>query len=114
MLADPEQKDWADSVRIIFPVFEGGGTHMNISGVAMTKAAPNRDAALKLMEWLSSDEAQKIYAETNYEFPVEPGVERSALVKSWGEFTPDSLALADVAAKRPEALKLIEEVDFDN
>ncbi len=114
MLADPEQKDWADSVRIVFPVFEGGGTHMNISGVAMTKAAPNHDAALKLMEWLSSDEAQKIYAETNYEFPVEPGVERSALVKSWGEFTPDSLSLADVAAQRPAALKLIEEVDFDN
>jgi len=114
MLADPEQKDWADSVRIVFPVFEGGGTHMNISGVAMTKSAPNHDAALKLMEWLSSDEAQKIYAETNYEFPVEPGVERSALVKSWGEFTPDSLPLAEVAAKRPEALKLIEEVDFDN
>lgn len=114
MLADPEQKDWADSVRIDFPVFEGGGTHMNISGVAMTKAAPNRDAALKLMEWLSSDEAQKIYAETNYEFPVEPGVERSDLVKSWGEFTPDSLSLVDVAAQRPAALKLIEEVDFDN
>ena len=114
MLADPEQKDWANAVRIVFPVFEGGGTHMNISGVAMTKAAPNHDAALKLMEWLSSEQAQKIYAETNYEFPVEPGVERSALVKSWGEFTPDSLALADVAAQRPAALKLIEEVDFDN
>jgi iron(III) transport system substrate-binding protein len=114
MLADPEQQEWANSVRIMFPVFEGGGTHLNISGVAMTKAAPNREAALKLMEWLSSDHAQKIYSETNYEFPVKPGVERSELVKSWGEFTPDTLSLAEVAAKRPEALKLIEEVDFDN
>jgi len=113
MLADPEQKDWANSVRIVFPVFEGGGTHMNISGVAMTKAAPNREAALKLMEWLSSDEAQRIYAETNNEFPVEPGVERSELVKSWGEFTPDSLSLSDLAKLRPDALKLIEEVNFD-
>ena len=113
MLADPEQAEWANSVRIVFPTFEGAGTHMNISGVAMTKSAPNHDAALKLMEWLSSDEAQKIYAETNHEFPVKPGVERSALVKSWGEFTPDSLPLSDVAAKRPDALKLIEEVDFD-
>lgn len=114
MLADPEQAEWANAVKIMFPVFEGAGTHMNISGVAMTKAAPDHDAALKLMEWLSSDEAQKIYSETNYEFPVKPGVERSDLVKSWGEFTPDSIALADVAAKRPDALKLIEEVDFDN
>jgi iron(III) transport system substrate-binding protein len=114
MLADPEQAEWANSVRIQFPVFEGAGTHLNISGVAMTKAAPNHDAALKLMEWLSSDEAQKIYAETNYEFPVKPGVPESDLVKSWGSFTPDTLSLAEVAAKRPEALKLIEDVDFDN
>lgn len=114
MLADPEQSEWANSVRILFPVFENGGTHLNISGIAMTKAAPNHDAALKLMEWLSSDAAQKIYSETNYEFPVKTGVERSALVKSWGDFKPDSLTLAEVAEKRPEALKLIEEVDFDN
>jgi iron(III) transport system substrate-binding protein len=114
MLADPEQAEWAHSVKIMFPVFEGAGTHMNISGIAMTKAAPNHDAALKLMEWLTSDEAQKIYSETNYEFPVKLGVPRSELVKSWGEFTPDSLTLAEVAAKRPDALKLIEEVDFDN
>ncbi len=86
-------------MRIVFPTFsDGGGTHMNISGVAMTKAAPNHDAALKLMEWLSSgDEAQQIYAETNHEFPVKPGVTRSALVESWGEFIPDTLPLADVA-----------------
>lgn len=114
MLADAEQKAWADSVNIVFPTFEAGGTHMNISGIAMTKAAPNHDAALKLMEWLSSDAAQKIYAETNHEFPVKPGVARSALVASWGEFAADALPLAEVAAKRPEALKLIETVDFDN
>ncbi len=114
MLADPEQKAWADSVNIVFPTFEAGGTHMNISGIAMTKSAPNQEAALKLMEWLSSDAAQKIYAETNHEFPVKPGVERSALVASWGEFTPDSLGLAEVAGKRAEALKIIETVDFDN
>lgn len=113
MLADPEQKEWADSVRIVFPTFEGGGTHMNISGVAMTKSAPNREAALKLMEWLASDEAQRIYAEANHEFPVEPGVARSELVQSWGEFTPDALGLAEVASHRGESLKLIETVDFD-
>lgn len=113
MVADPEQKEWADSVRITFPVFEGGGTHMNISGVAMTSAAPNKDAALKLMEFLASDEAQQIYAETNHEFPVKAGVARSELVQSWGEFTPDALGLTDVAKLRPAALKLIEEVNFD-
>ncbi|MGB7262960.1 MAG: Fe(3+) ABC transporter substrate-binding protein [Albidovulum sp.] len=113
MLADPDQTAWANSVRIIFPTFEGDGTHMNVSGMAMTKAAPNRDAALKLMEYLSSDGAQKIYAELNHEFPVKPGVEASELVASWGKFTPDSLNLMDVAKARPEALKLMEEVNFD-
>ena len=113
MVADPEQKEWADSVRIEFPVFEGDGTHMNISGVAMTAAAPNKDAALKLMEFLASDTAQAIYAETNHEFPVKPGVTKSELVASWGEFTPDSLNLTEVAKMRPAALKLIEEVNFD-
>jgi iron(III) transport system substrate-binding protein len=113
MVNDPEQKAWADSVRIIFPVFEGDGTHLNISGIAMTKAAPNRDAALQFMEWLSGDEAQKIYAETNHEFPVKPGVERSALVQSWGDFTADSIDLVTVAQKRPAALRIMEEIDFD-
>ena len=113
MLADPEQAEWANSVRIVFPTFVGGGTHMNISGVAMTKAAPNHDAALKLMEFLSSDAAQKIYAETNHEFPVKPGVPVSALVASWGSFTPDTLPLIDIAAQRPVALKIMEEINFD-
>jgi iron(III) transport system substrate-binding protein len=113
MLADPEQKAAAEAVNIVFPTFEAGGTHLNISGVAMTKSAPNKENALKFMEWLSSDEAQKIYAETNYEFPVKPGVERSDLVKSWGEFTPDTTPLADIAAARATALKIMETVDFD-
>ncbi|MCX8507621.1 MAG: extracellular solute-binding protein, partial [Rhodobacteraceae bacterium] len=75
MLSDPEQKEWANAIHIVYPTFEGGGTHLNVSGMAMTKAAPHKEAALKLMEFLSSDEAQKIYAETNHEFPVKPGVD---------------------------------------
>jgi len=113
MLADPEQADWANAVRIIYPTFENGGTHVNVSGVAMTRAAPHHDAALKLMEFLSSDEAQEIYAGINHEFPVKPGVARSALVASWGNFIPDSVNLMDLAAERPAALKLMEEVNFD-
>ena len=113
MVADPEQKQWADAVRIIYPIFEGGGTHLNISGVAMTKAAPDKAEALRLMEFLSSDEAQRIYAETNHEFPVKPGVPRSALVQSWGDFTADPIDLNELAPLRPDALRLMEEVNFD-
>ena len=113
MAADPEQKPWADAVRIIFPVFDGGGTHLNISGVAMTRAAPDKAEALQLKEYLASDEAQRIYAETNHEFPVKPGVARSALVDSWGKFSGDGLNLDDLARLRPEALRLMEAVNFD-
>lgn len=113
MLADPEQQAAAEAVTIVFPTFEDAGTHLNISGVAMTKAAPNHDNALKFMEWLAGDTAQKIYAETNYEFPVKAGVARSELVTGWGEFTPDTTPLADIAAARPAALKIMETVDFD-
>lgn len=114
MLKDEEQKQWADSSRIMFPAFENGGTHMNISGVAMTKSAPHKEAALKMMEWLSSDHAQKIYAEIVGEYPVQPGVEPSELVKSFGEFTMDDTPLAEIGAARPEALKIVERIGFDD
>jgi iron(III) transport system substrate-binding protein len=113
MLADPEQQAAAEAVRIVFPVFEGDGVHVNISGIAMTKSAPNREEALAFMEWLAGDTAQKLYAETNNEYPVKPGVERSDLVASWGEFTADSLSLTDIASHRAAALRIMEEVNFD-
>jgi iron(III) transport system substrate-binding protein len=113
MLADPEQKAAAEAVRIVFPTFEGDGVHVNISGIAMTKSAPNKEAALQFMEWLTGDAAQALYAETNNEYPVKPGVARSALVAGWGDFTPDSLSLTDVASHRAAALRIMEEVNFD-
>ncbi|HEU0220957.1 MAG TPA: extracellular solute-binding protein, partial [Paracoccaceae bacterium] len=100
-------------VRIVFPVFEGEGTHMNISGMAMTKAAPNREAAFQFMEYLSSEEAQRIYADTNFEYPLKPGVPVNPLVESWGSFEADSIGLVEIAKARPTALKLVETVDID-
>ncbi|PIB25952.1 iron ABC transporter substrate-binding protein [Amylibacter kogurei] len=113
MLADEEQKEWANSVRIIYPTFENAGTHMNLSGVAMTKAAPNKESAMKLIEFLSSAPAQELYAEVNGEFPLKPGAKPSELVASWGEFTPDATPLIDIANLRPASLKLVEQVNFD-
>jgi iron(III) transport system substrate-binding protein len=113
MLADPEQRPAAEAVHIVYPTFTDSGTHMNISGMAMTKSAPNRAEALQFMEFLASDTAQQIYAETNNEFPVKPGVPVSDLVASWGSFTPDTLPLADIAIQRPAALKLMEQINFD-
>jgi len=113
MLADPAQAEWADAVRIVFPTFEGGGTHINVSGIALTRAAPHRDEAVKLMEWLVSPAAQEIYAQVNTEFPVLQGAALSPLVESWGPFTPDTLDLDTIAGFRPAALRIMEEVNFD-
>ena len=113
MLNDEEQKAWAESVEVLFPTFEGAGTHVNISGVAMAKNAPNPENALKLMEFLSSPEAQEIYAKANFEYPIAPGTEADPLVQGWGTFEADDVNLMTLAAQRPAALRLTEEVDFD-
>ncbi|MGX9350529.1 Fe(3+) ABC transporter substrate-binding protein [Shimia sp. W99] len=113
MLADEEQKEWAESVNVVFPTFEGNGTHVNISGVAMTKSAPNKENALKLMEFLTSPAAQEIYAKANFEYPIAPGTKPDPLVESWGAFTADNTNLMTLAGHRATALKITEEVDFD-
>ncbi len=113
MLANPEQVPWAQSVNVVFPVFKGGGTHVNVSGMALAKFAPHKEDAIKLMEFLASPEAQEIYAEQNFEYPVAPGTKPSELVASWGSFTPDPVNLMEIAKLRPAALRIIEEVDFD-
>ena len=113
MLEDDEQTAWAESVNVLFPAFEGAGTHVNISGVAMTKSAPNRENALKMMEFLTQPEAQEIYAHANYEYPIAPGTEADALVQGWGSFEADDVNLMTLADLRADALRIIEEVDYD-
>jgi iron(III) transport system substrate-binding protein len=111
---EPEQKEWAASVRILFPNVEDRGSHVNLAGVVLAKHAPNKDNAIKLIEFLTSADAQKIYAEANFEYPVTPGVEISDHVSSWGELKPDTLPLADIAKNRKTASELVDKVGFDS
>lgn len=110
---NPEQKEWAEAVRIVFPNQDGRGTHVNISGVGVTKGAGNRENAVKLIEFLSGGLAQKMYAETNLEYPVKAGVELHPLVASWGGFKADTVNLSEVAQHRAEASKLVDQVGFN-
>ncbi len=113
MLNDKEQIAWANAVRIVFPNQNDRGSHVNISGIALTQSAPNKANAVKFMEFLASDDAQKIYAEKNYEYPVKSNVSASTLVSSWGQFKSDILPLATTDANRVAAAKLVDKVDFD-
>ncbi|MFV8782148.1 Fe(3+) ABC transporter substrate-binding protein [Microbulbifer sp. SA54] len=110
----PEQIEWAKSVNLVFPNQQDRGTHMFISGAAVTKHAPNRDNAVKLLEFLSGPGAQHLYAEMNFEFPVRPGTPRSALINQYiGDFKEDSMSLTEIGAHVPEASRLVDEVGFD-
>jgi len=113
MLQDPEQTVWANAVTPVFATIGGDGAHVNLSGMAMTASARNKDDALKLMEFLTGLRAQTLYSDLNFEYPLNSGAAASELVQSWGKFTPDPTPLADIAKFRPAALKLVETVDFD-
>jgi iron(III) transport system substrate-binding protein len=113
MMRDEEQSEWADAVSIIFPNQEAYGTHLNVSGMALTKGAPHKDNAIKLMEFLSGDLAQRMYAEENSEYPVKKDVPWSGLLASWGQFKADTIALDQVAKYRDEAIKIMDEVGYD-
>ncbi len=110
---NPEQKEWANAVKVLFPNAGDRGTHVNVSGAALTKNAPNKDNAIKLIEFLVSDDAQAMYASVNHEYPVNPKVEPSATVKSWGVLKADSLPLAEISKHRKEASEIVDKVNFD-
>ncbi|WP_289078128.1 Fe(3+) ABC transporter substrate-binding protein [uncultured Thalassospira sp.] len=113
MLDNDEQRPWAESVNIVFPNQADRGMSMNISGMSLIKDGPNRENAVKLMEFLTGDVAQQIYAEVNYEYPVKPGVEWAENVKSWGTFKADELPLSDIARLSPDAIKLVDTVGYN-
>lgn len=113
MLGNDEQKAWADSANIIFPNQSDEGTHVNISGMALTKSAPNKDNAIKLMEFLAGATAQGMYAELNNEYPLREGVAPSAILQSFGDFKRSDQSLAEIADMRPKALKMVNEVNYN-
>jgi iron(III) transport system substrate-binding protein len=111
--AEPEQADWANATRIIYPDFEGEGTQVNAAGAFIARHAPNADNANALIEFLLSDEAQQIYADTNFEFPVVPSVAPAELTQSWGELNASQIPLTEVASHRAEAAALVDELRFN-
>jgi len=111
---EPDKKAWADATKVILPTFKDGGTHVNLSGVVLTKHAPNNANAIKLIEWLVSKQAQQLYADLNFEYPVRPGVGVNATIAGYGTLQPDTLPLAKIADSKKAAANLVDKIGFDN
>jgi len=109
---NPEEAEVGKKVKVFFPNQETTGTHINVSGIGMTKYAKNADNALKLMEFLSSKEAQSKFAEANYEYPIHPDVEVSKLLKSWGDFKAQEIDFSKLGENNMEAVKIFNEVEW--
>lgn len=109
-----DQQKWAEAIKVVIPTFKGDGTQVNISGAAVAKNAPNKAEAVKLLEYLVSDEAQKIYAEANFEYPVKAGVAADPIIAALGELTVDSKPLSEIVSHRKQASELVDKVGFDN
>ena len=110
----PEQKTWGEAIKVILPTFEGGGTQVNISGASVAKFAPNKANAIKLLEYLVSDAAQKLYASHDFEYPVKAGAPTDPIIQSLGTLKVDSMPLADIVTHRKAASELMDKVGFDN
>ena len=102
------EREAAEKVSIFWPDQQGRGAHVNISGAGVTTSAKNRDNAVALIEFLVSDEAQQIYAETANEYPVKPGVPVSKTVAVLGEFKSDPLDIATLAQHNAEAIRIFD------
>ena len=103
-----EDQDAARAMSVIWPNQEDAGTHINISGAGILKHAPNKENALALLLFLASDEAQGIYANVNYEYPIRDGIELNPILASWGDFVADSLELTALGENNAAAVKLMD------
>ena len=111
---EADRKPWAEATKVILPTFQGGGTHVNVSGVALIKTSPNKANGLKFIEWMVSPQAQQIHADATYEYPMRAGVPINKTIASYGELKKDPMPLAQIAANRKKASALVDKVGFDN
>lgn len=109
---DPEEVKVADSIGVFFPNQETNGTHVNISGIGLTKHSKNKDNAIKLIEYITSVEAQEFLSANNYEFPVNPNAKKPELLESWGEFKMQELNFDTLGEHNQKAIEIFNKVGW--
>lgn len=110
--SDPQEREVGEQIGVFFPNQDGRGAHVNVSGAGVTQHAGNRENAIRLLEFLVSEEAQEQYAQANYEYPVVDGVALAPSVASWGDFKEDSLDLSLLAEYNDDAVRIFDEVGW--
>ena len=111
-LAHLQVKDPKFPVAVFWPNQHDRGVHVNVSGTGVTKYAKNREHAIKLIEFLSSVEAQNLYADANYEYPANPAVKPSSLIAAWGTFKADQVDVAAAGELQVAAVKLMDRAGY--
>ncbi|MEM9810418.1 MAG: Fe(3+) ABC transporter substrate-binding protein [Pseudomonadota bacterium] len=109
---DPATRKAFDAVGVIFPNQEDRGTHVNISGAGVVTHAPNRDNAVRFIEYLTEEPAQRYFANGNNEYPVVPEVEASSAVEELGPFKADDLNVSALGVHQAEAVMIFDRVGW--
>ena len=106
--SDESEKQAVAKVAVFWPDAKTTGVHVNVSGAGVTAHARNRANAIQLLEFMAAEAAQRWYAETNNEYPVNPAIAPSATLKAWGEFKADTLNVAKLGELNPTAVRLMD------
>lgn len=109
---DPEEKKAGEAVSVFFPNQNDRGTHINVSGAGVTKHAPNKENAIRFIEYLTQSEAQKIFAEANYEYPINESISKAAVLESWGDFKSDDVAFSKLGENNKDAVMIFDKVGW--
>ncbi|GAA3907286.1 Fe(3+) ABC transporter substrate-binding protein [Halomonas cibimaris] len=109
---DDADREAARKVGIIFPNQNGRGTHVNVGGAGVVNNAPNRDNAVRFLEFLASDKAQKIFATGNNEFPAVKGIHKDPVLESWGNFKKDDINVSVLGENNPKAVRIFDRVGW--
>ncbi|MEE2773692.1 MAG: Fe(3+) ABC transporter substrate-binding protein [Pseudomonadota bacterium] len=111
---DPNQRKWVENLILIFPNQDSNdrGAHINISGGGVVKHSKNKEAAIRLLEFLSEKQAQEMYGKINFEYPVNPRVKPYEIIAQWGNFKEDQLPISTIAKLSMDAQKIIDSVGW--
>lgn len=110
---DAGEKAMFDAIGVIFPDQDGRGTHINLSGAGVTVNAPNRDNAIKFIEYLTSETAQRYLADGNNEYPAAKGMQANSNVEQLGSFKPDTLNAAEIGRGQAQAVQIFDRAGWN-